>query len=77
MESILNSIVVVGIEEGSVLFQMTAKVIVQALHKGKAYNGKACKDKQFKANACKGMSCKGKASQDKEYRDTASMGNAC
>jgi hypothetical protein len=60
-EIILNDIVAIGIEEGPVLFQMTAKVIVQALHKGKACNGKACKDKSFKANACKGMACKGMA----------------
>jgi hypothetical protein len=31
-----------------VLFQMTAKVMVQALHKGKAWNGKACKYTSFK-----------------------------
>jgi hypothetical protein len=55
MESILNDIVVMGIEEGPVLFQMTAKVIVQALRKGKACDGKACNDKSFKDNACKGM----------------------
>jgi hypothetical protein len=61
MEIILNAIVAMGIEEGPVLFQMTAKVIVQVLPKGKA-NGKACKDKSVKANACKGMACKGKAS---------------
>jgi hypothetical protein len=42
MESIFNAIVVMGIEEGPVLFQMTAKVIVQALRKGKACDGKAC-----------------------------------
>jgi hypothetical protein len=29
MESILNAIVAMGIEEGPVLFQMTAKVIVK------------------------------------------------
>jgi hypothetical protein len=40
MESILNAVVAMGIEEGSVIFQMTVKVIVQALCKGKA-----CKDK--------------------------------
>jgi hypothetical protein len=51
-----------GIEEGPVLFQMTTKLIVQALHKGKACNGKACKDKSFKDNACKGMACKGDVS---------------
>jgi hypothetical protein len=62
MESILNAIVVMGIEEGPVLFQMTAKVIVQALRKGKACDGKAYKDNSFKANACKGMACKGNAS---------------
>jgi hypothetical protein len=58
----LNAIVAVGIEEGPVLFQMTAKVIVQALHKGKACNGKACKDKSLKNTACKGVAYKGKAS---------------
>jgi hypothetical protein len=62
----LNDIVAMGIEEGPVLFQMTAKVIVQALHKGnacngKACNGKACNDNSFKDNACKGMAFKGKA----------------
>jgi hypothetical protein len=31
MESIRNDSVAMGIEEGPVLFQMTAKVIVQAL----------------------------------------------
>jgi hypothetical protein len=62
MESILNAIVAMEIEEGAVLFQMTAKVIVQALHKGKARNGKACKDKSLKDTACNGMTCKGKAS---------------
>jgi hypothetical protein len=60
MESILNSIFAVGIEEGPVTFQMTAKVIVQELRKGKARNGKACKDKSFKANACNVMVCKGR-----------------
>jgi hypothetical protein len=45
MESILNDIVGMGIEEGPVLFQITAKVIVQALLKGNACDGKACKDK--------------------------------
>jgi hypothetical protein len=58
----LNAIFAMGIEEGPVFFQMTAKVIVQALHKGKACNGKACKDKSLKDTACKGMACKGKAS---------------
>jgi hypothetical protein len=53
MESILNAIVVMGIEEGH---------IVQALHKGKACDGKACKDKPFKANACKGLAYNGNAS---------------
>jgi hypothetical protein len=53
MESILNSIVVMEIEEGRV---------VQSLCKGKACDGNACKDKSFKANACKGMACKGNAS---------------
>jgi hypothetical protein len=48
-----------------VIFQMTAKVIVQALHKGKAFNGKVCKvckDKSLKDTACKGMTSKGQAS---------------
>jgi hypothetical protein len=58
----LNAIVAMGIEEGPVLFQMTAKVIVQVLHKGKGCNGKACKDRSLKGTACKGMTCKGKAS---------------
>jgi hypothetical protein len=58
----LNDIVAMGIEEEPVLFQMTAKVIVQALHKGRACNGKACKDKALKDTACKGMACKGKVS---------------
>jgi hypothetical protein len=60
MESILNDIFVMVIEEGLVLFQMTAKVMVQAIRKGKAYNGKTWKVKSCKANACKGMVCKGK-----------------
>jgi hypothetical protein len=34
MESILNDIVTMGIEEGPVLFQMTAKLIVKALRSG-------------------------------------------
>jgi hypothetical protein len=55
----LNAIVAMGIEEGALIFQMTAKVIVQALHKGKACNGKACKDKSLKDTACKGMTYKG------------------
>jgi hypothetical protein len=51
MESIRNTIVVMGVEEGPVLFQMKAKVIVQALRKGKACVGEAWKDNSFKANA--------------------------
>jgi hypothetical protein len=51
-----------GIQEGSVLFQMAAKVIVQALHKGKACNGKACKYKSLNDTVIKGMACKVKAS---------------
>jgi hypothetical protein len=39
MEGVLNDIVAMGIEEGHVIFQMTANVMVQALRKGKAYNG--------------------------------------
>jgi hypothetical protein len=58
----LNDIVAMGIEEGAVLFQVTAKVIVQALHKGKACNGKVCKDKAFKDTTYKGTACKSKAS---------------
>jgi hypothetical protein len=61
MEIILNAIVAMGIKEGPVHFQMTEKMMVQALRKGKACNGKACKDKSFKANTCKGTACKGKA----------------
>jgi hypothetical protein len=61
MESIFNAIVAMGIEEGSVPFQMAAHMIVHALRKGKACNGKACKDKSFKANTCKGTACKGDA----------------
>jgi hypothetical protein len=41
MESILNDIFAMGIEEGPVLFQMNAKVIVQVLCKDKACIGKA------------------------------------
>jgi hypothetical protein len=62
MEIIFNAAVAMGIEEGPVIFQMTAKVMVQALHKGKACTDKACKDKSFNANACKGPVCKGKTS---------------
>jgi hypothetical protein len=62
MESILNAIVAMEIEEGSVLFQMTAKEMVQALRKGKTCNGNACNDTSFKANTCKGITYKGKAS---------------
>jgi hypothetical protein len=61
MESVWNAIVVMGIEEGPVLFQMTAKVIVQALRKDKECDGEAWKDNYFKANACKGMVCKSNA----------------
>jgi hypothetical protein len=70
MESMLNDIVAMGIEEGHVPFQMTEKVMVQALRKGKACNGMVCKDKSFNANACKG-----KASYDNASRDYASIGN--
>jgi hypothetical protein len=62
MESILNAIVAMGIEEGTVSFQMTAKMMVQALLKGKTCTGKACKDKSFKANTFKGTACKGNVS---------------
>jgi hypothetical protein len=41
MESILNAIVSMVVEEGPVLFQMTAKVAVQALRKGKTCKGDA------------------------------------
>jgi hypothetical protein len=57
MESIVNAIVAMEIEEGHVPFQMTEKVMVQALRKCKAYNGNACKDKSFKVNTCKGTAC--------------------
>jgi hypothetical protein len=62
MESIFNAIVAIGIEEGAVPFQMTEKMMVQALHKGKACNGKACNDKSFKANTYKGTACQVKES---------------
>jgi hypothetical protein len=39
MEIILDAIFATGTEEGPALFQMTAKVMVQALRQGKA-----CKD---------------------------------
>jgi hypothetical protein len=57
MESILKAIVAMGIEEGPVLFHMTAKVIVQSLCKVKEF-----KDESFKVNACKGKPCNGEAS---------------
>jgi hypothetical protein len=62
MESTLNYIVVMGIEEGPVLFQITEKVMVQALRKGKACNGNTWKVKSCKVNACKGTAFNGKAS---------------
>jgi hypothetical protein len=77
MESILNAISAIGIEEGAVLFKMTAKVMVQSLHKGKTCNGKACKYKTFKANACNGTACKGRASYDNASRHYTSMDKAC
>jgi hypothetical protein len=46
MESILNDIVAMGIEEGPVIFQMTEKVVVQALRKGKTCKGNLCKGKE-------------------------------
>jgi hypothetical protein len=46
MESILNDICAMGIEEGPVLFQMTAKVVVQELRKGKTCKGNVCNDKE-------------------------------
>jgi hypothetical protein len=48
MESILNAIVAMGVEEGPVLFQMTTKVVVQELRKGNTCNGKVCKGKELK-----------------------------
>jgi hypothetical protein len=77
MESILNASVAMGIEEGPVLFQMTAKLMVQALCKGKECSGKACKDKKFKAYTYNCMVYNGNASYDNVYRDYASMGKAC
>jgi hypothetical protein len=77
MEIILNVIVVMGIEERPVLFQITAKVMVQALLNDNACNGKACKYKCFKANACKGVAFKGNESYDKLFRAYASMGKEC
>jgi hypothetical protein len=56
----VSAIVAMGIEEGSVFFQMTAKLMAQALRKGEAYKGED--DKSVKANACKGTACKGNAS---------------
>jgi hypothetical protein len=46
MESILNAIVAMGIEERAVLFQMTAKVVVPELRKGKTCKGNVCKGKE-------------------------------
>jgi hypothetical protein len=46
MESIFNAIVAMGIKEGTVLFQVTAKAIVQALCKGNTCNGNAYKGKE-------------------------------
>jgi hypothetical protein len=46
MESILNDFVAMGIEEGPVLFPMTAKVIVQALRKVMVFKANACKGKE-------------------------------
>jgi hypothetical protein len=62
VESIRNAIFFMGIEEGPVFFQLTGKVIVQVLRKGKACDGKAWKYKYFKAYAFKGMAVKGNAS---------------
>jgi hypothetical protein len=58
----VNAIVAMGIEEGPVFFQMTAKVMAQALRKCGACNGKTFKDKSVKANAYKGAVYKGNAS---------------
>jgi hypothetical protein len=49
MESIFNAIVAMGIEEGPVLFQMTTKVIVQSLRKGKTCKGNVYNGKEVKA----------------------------
>jgi hypothetical protein len=46
MGIILNSIVAMGIEEGPVLFQMTAKVVVQELRKDKTCKGNVYKGKE-------------------------------
>jgi hypothetical protein len=62
METILNDIVAMGIDEGPVLFQMTENAMVQALRKCAACNCKACNDNSGKVNACKGTGCKGYAS---------------
>jgi hypothetical protein len=45
METILNGIIAMGIEDGPVIFQMTAPVMVQVLRKGNACIGKACNEK--------------------------------
>jgi hypothetical protein len=46
MEIILNAIVVMGIEEGNVLFKMTTKVVVQELCEVKTCNGSVCEGKE-------------------------------
>jgi hypothetical protein len=46
MESILNDIVAMVIEEGPVLFQMTTRVVLQEFGKGKTRNGNLCKGKK-------------------------------
>jgi hypothetical protein len=50
-----------GLKRGCT-FSWTAKLIVQALRKGKTANGDEWKDKLFTANAFNGMVYKGKAS---------------
>jgi hypothetical protein len=62
MQSILNNIAVMGVDQGPVLFHTTAKVMVQALRKGKTCNGKTWEVKSCNANACKGTACAGKVS---------------
>jgi hypothetical protein len=55
MESIFNDIVAMGVEQGPVLFQMTAKVAVQELRKGKTCKGNVCKGKELKAMNVRAM----------------------
>jgi hypothetical protein len=46
MESKLNALLTMVIEEGPVLFQITSKLTVQALRKGKTCKGNVCKGKE-------------------------------